>query len=43
VNADFPVGFGDVAGVVYRSSDHDPVSAYFKQFAPGTFLPRVTR
>jgi predicted extracellular nuclease len=43
VNADFPVGFGDVAGAVYRSSDHDPVTAYFKQFAPESYLPRVTR
>jgi len=40
-NADFPAVFEDVAGTVYRSSDHDPVLASFVRFSDFAFMPVI--
>ena len=42
-NADYPHIFQDVAGVLYRASDHDGVVAQFKLLTKKVFLPIGSR
>ncbi len=41
INADFPVVFGAVDGIVFRSSDHDPVWGNMIQFSSYVFFPQI--
>ncbi len=43
INADFPAVFGVVDGIVFRSSDHDPVWVNMLQFSSFVFLPQISQ
>jgi predicted extracellular nuclease len=41
INADFPAVFGMVDGIVFRSSDHDPMWVYIIPYDRYVYFPQI--